>query len=245
MAYWNRLIYKLRNFVSPGCAERDLTREIESHLGLLQDDFRRRGMSADEAQLAAKRAYGGIELAKELHREARSWLWPEHVWQDIRFSARILRNSPAFSLTAIFTLALGIGANTAIFSLIDAVMLKTLPVSHPEQLLQVNMAKRDIWGMEGPFVSNPVWEQLRDRQDVFPGLFGYAVTRFDLAGRGEARYVQGNYVSGQFFETLRLRPIAGRVMTTAGAALEPRCSAMASGRANTAVGRAWWDRRSP
>jgi len=215
MAYWNRLIYKLRNFVSPGCAERDLTREIESHLGLLQDDFRRRGMSADEAQLAAKRAYGGIELAKELHREARSWLWPEHVWQDIRFSARILRNSPAFSLTAIFTLALGIGANTAIFSLIDAVMLKTLPVSHPEQLLQVNMAKRDIWGMEGPFVSNPVWEQLRDRQDVFSGLFGYAVARFDLSARGEARYVQGNYVSGQFFETLGLRPVTGRVMTLA------------------------------
>jgi putative ABC transport system permease protein len=215
MAYWNRLIYKLRNFVLPGRAERDLAREIESHLGLLQDDFRRKGMSADEAQLAAKRAYGGIELAKELHREARSWLWPEQVWQDIRFSARILWNSPAFSLTAIFTLALGIGANTAIFSLIDAVMLKTLPVNHPEQLLQVNMAKRDIWGMEGPFVSNPVWEQLRDRQDVFSGLFGYAVTRFDLSPRGEARYVQGNYVSGQFFDTLGLRPVAGRVMTVA------------------------------
>jgi predicted permease len=112
------------------------------------------------------------------------------------------------------TLALGTGANTAIFSLIDSLMLKSLPVSHPEELVQVNMAGRGIWGVEQPMVSNPVWEQLRDRQDFFSGLFGYAIARFDLAARGEARYVQGNYVSGQFFETLGLRPIAGRIITT-------------------------------
>ena len=196
---------------SPGRAEQDLAQEIQSHLELLQDDFRRRGMSPDEARLAAKRAYGEIEQAKELHREARSWLWLEQVRQDIRFSIRTLCNSPVFSLTAVLTLALGIGANTAIFSLIDALMLRSLPVSHPEQLLQVNMAKHDIWGIEEPFMSNPVWEQLRNRQNVFSGLFGYAVARFDLSARGEARYVQGNYVSGQFFDTLGLRPIAGRV----------------------------------
>ena len=118
-------------------------------------------------------------------------------------------------MTIVLTMALGIGANTAIFSLIDAVMLKALPVSHAEQLLQVNMANRDIWGMEGPYVSNPVWEQLRDRQDIFSGLFGYATARFDLSARGEARYVQGNYVSGQFFDTLGLRPTVGRVITAA------------------------------
>ncbi len=215
MAYWKRFLCKLRNFVRPARSEEDLTREIGSHLELLQDDFRRRGMSPDEARLAAKRAYGGIEQAKELHREARSWLWLEQVRQDIRFSIRTLRNSPGFSLTAVLTLALGIGANTAIFSLIDAVMVKALPVNHPEQLVQVDMMRRDIWGMEEPFVSNPVWEQLRDRQDVFFGLFGYAIARFDLSSRGEARYVQGNYVSGQFFETLGLRPIEGRVLRPA------------------------------
>lgn len=148
-------------------------------------------------------------------RAARSWLWFEQVRQDIRFSARALRHSPAFALTAVLTLALGIGANTAIFSLIDTVMLRALPVSHPEQLVEVSMAKRDIWGTQDPFINNPVWEHLRDRQDIFSGLFGYAVARFDLSARGEARYVQGNYVSGQFFDTLRLLPIAGRVITTA------------------------------
>lgn len=215
MAYWKCFLYKLRNFVRPDRAEQDLAREIGSHLELLQDDFRRRGMSADEARLAAKRAYGGIEQAKELHREARSWVWLEQVRQDIRFSMRTLRNSPGFSLTAVLTLALGTGANTAIFSLVDALMLKSLPVSYPEQLMQVNMAKRDIWGMEEPFVSNPVWEQLRDRQDIFSGLFGYAIARFDLSARGEARYIQGNYVSGQFFDTLGLGPTVGRAITTA------------------------------
>jgi putative ABC transport system permease protein len=215
VAYLKRFLFRLRNFVQPGRAEQDLAREVESHLDLLQDDFRRRGMRTNEARLAAKRAFGGIEQAKELHREERSWLWLEQVRQDLRHSVRMLVNSPGFSLTAIVTLALGIGANTAIFSLINAVLLKTLPVSHPEQLVQVNMAGRDIWDMDEPFVSNPVWEQLRDRQDIFSGLFGYAVARFDLSARGEAHYVQGNYVSGQFFDTLGLRPIVGRLMTAA------------------------------
>ena len=75
MAYLKRFLFKLRNFVQPGHAEQDLAREVESHLELLEDDFRRRGMSTNEARLAAKRAYGGIEQAKELHREERSWLW--------------------------------------------------------------------------------------------------------------------------------------------------------------------------
>lgn len=215
MVSWKRFHNKLHNFIRPDRAEQDLAREIASHLEFLQDDFEGRGMNADEARLAAKRAYGGIEQAKELHRETRSWLWLEQIRQDIRFSIRTMRNSLGFSLATVLTLALGIGANTAIFSLIDAVMLKVLPVSHPQQLMQVNMAKRDIWGVEDPFVSNPVWEQLRDRQDVFSGVFGYAIGRFDLSLRGEAKYVQGNYVSGQFFETLGLRPVAGRVITTA------------------------------
>ncbi|HEX4231972.1 MAG TPA: ABC transporter permease [Bryobacteraceae bacterium] len=139
----------------------------------------------------------------------------EQVWQDIRFSARSLLKTPAFSMTIVLTLALGIGANTAIFSLIDSVMLRSLPVSHPEQLLQVNMGNKDVWGTKSPFFSNPVWEQLRDRQDVFSQVFAYSLSRLNLAARGEARYVQGNYVSGQFFSTLGLRPIIGRSVTTA------------------------------
>lgn len=215
MTHWKRFLFKLRNFIQPRRAEQDLAREIGSHLEQLQEAFQQRGMTTDEARSAAQRAFGGIEQAKELHREERSWLWPEQLHQDLRLSVRTLATSRAFSLTAILTLAIGIGANTAIFSLINAVLLRTLPVSHPEQLVQVKMAGRDIWGMQGSLMSNPVWEQLRRRQDIFSRLFSYAVARFDLSPGGVAHYVNGNYVSGSFFDTLRLQPSAGRLLTPA------------------------------
>ncbi len=130
------------------------------------------------------------------------------VMQDVRYAIRALRTSPGFAAVAILSLALGIGANTAIFSLIDSVILKTLPVSHPEQLLQVTIG-------ESQFFTNPIWEQLRDRQDAFSGIFAYGFGRFNLVAGGEARYAQGAYMSGQFFDTLGLRAIIGRDFTTA------------------------------
>src|ERR1700689_1785156 len=130
------------------------------------------------------------------------------LFQDLRYAIRALRCSPGFAAVAILSLALGIGANTAIFSLIDSVILKTLPVSHPEQLLQVTMGEQTHY-------TNPIWEQIRDRQDVFSGIFTYGGYRFNLAAGGEARYAQSNFVSGQFFETLGLRPVLGRVLSSA------------------------------
>ena len=100
---------------------------------------------------------------------------------NLRYAIRALRSNPGFAAVAILSLALGIGANTAIFSLIDSVILKTLPVSHPEQLLQVTIG-------DNPFFTNPIWEQLRDRQDAFSGIFAYGFERFNLAAGGEARY---------------------------------------------------------
>jgi len=111
---------------------------------------------------------------------------------------------------AILSLALGIGANTAIFSLIDAVILKSLPVRHPEELLQVMMGKQSYGGF-----SNPTWEHLRDRQDVFSGIFAYGRWGFNLANGGEARTVNGVYVSGQYFDTLGVHAVLGRTLTPA------------------------------
>ncbi len=132
----------------------------------------------------------------------------DEMVQDVRYAFRALRGSPGFAAVAILSLALGIGANTAIFSLIDSVILKTLPVAHPEQLLQVTMGKSTSF-------TNPIWEQIRDRQDVFSGIFAYGGTRFNLASGGEARYAQGNFASGQFFDTLGLHALIGRTFTTA------------------------------
>jgi putative ABC transport system permease protein len=132
------------------------------------------------------------------------------IMRDVRYAMRTLRSTPGFAAVAILSLALGIGANTAIFSLIDSLLLKTLPVSHPEQLLQVTMGK-------DAYFTNPIWEQLRDRQDVFSGIFAYGMAggRFNLAAGGEARYAHGNVASGQFFDTLGLHAMIGRTFTLA------------------------------
>src|SRR5215467_13826968 len=131
------------------------------------------------------------------------------LWQDSRHAIRALRNDPGFAAVAALSLALGIGANTAIFSLIDAVMLKTLPVSHPEELLQVTAG-----GSGGGYFSNPVWVQIRDRQDAFSGILAYCRWAFDIASGGEARQVDGAYVSGHFFDTLGVPAVLGRTFTS-------------------------------
>jgi len=133
---------------------------------------------------------------------------PDGILQDLRYALRAIRRSPGFAAVAIVSLALGIGANTAIFSLIDSLILKTLPVAHPEQLLQVTMN-------DSAYFTNPIWEQIRNRQDVFSGTFAYGGNSFNLATGGEARNVRGNYASGQFFDTLGLHAIIGRTFTTA------------------------------
>src|ERR1700693_4206400 len=103
---------------------------------------------------------------------------------DLRYALRNLKHSPAFAAVAILSLALGIGANAAIFSIIDAVMLRYLPVERPEELLQVKI------GRDNGF-TNPIWEQLRDRQDVFSGIFAWSGHRFNLASGGEVSYADG------------------------------------------------------
>jgi predicted permease len=130
--------------------------------------------------------------------------------QDIRYAFRALKSSPGFAAVAILSLALGIGANTAIFSLIDAVLLKSLPVQHPEELLQVTLG-----GPDDSTFTNPIWEAVRDRQTVFTGLFAFGGTRVNLAPGGEARFAQGNWVSGDYFATLGVHPAIGRTFTPA------------------------------
>ncbi len=139
--------------------------------------------------------------------------------QDLRHALRQLRRSPGFAAVAVLSLALGIGANTAIFSLIDTVMLKSLPVSEPERLAEVTI------GESTTEFTNPIWEEIRDRQDVFSGSFAYIDQRLDLATGGESRPVLGNWVSGEFFSTLGVRPQLGRL--TGLADDRPGCGAVA------------------
>ena len=189
--------------------ERDLDAELRAHLEMAAQDARTRGESTEAARLAALREFGNRDLVKETTRD----IWgrnPLHgIVDDLRTGLRTFRKNPAFAAIMILTLALGIGANTAIFSLIDAVMLRSLPVSHPEQLVQVRTNAGD------KVFTNPLWEQLRDRQDVFSGLLAYSQARFNLAAGGEAHYITGDWVSGGFFDALGAGAAIGRTFTAA------------------------------
>jgi len=134
MSSLRRSLLRLVNACCPWRAEPDLDRELASHVRLLEDDFQRRGLSKEEAKLAAKRAFGGMAQAKDLHRDARSFVWLNDARRDLRYAIRTLCRAPGFAAVAILALALGIGANTAIFSAIDAILIRPLDRHAPAQL---------------------------------------------------------------------------------------------------------------
>ena len=149
---------------------------------MLVDENVRRGMLPEEPRYAALRAFGGAEQVKEEYRQQQGLPMIETLMQDVRHGLRQLRRSLGFTAIAVLALALGTGANTAIFSLIDAVMLRMLPVEKPEELFQVQYGDPDSGG-ESTIFTNPLWEKLRDRQDVFTGTFAWSnKDEFDLPG---------------------------------------------------------------
>lgn len=197
---------RLLNMLRRDRVSEEIDREMSFHVRERIDDLIASGLSEQEAISNAKRQFGNYTGQKEKTREIDLLGWLESVGQDVRYALRMMRASPGFTAVAILSLALGIGANTAIFSLIDTVLLRYLPVNHPEQLVQVKIA-----GFGGTH-TNPIWEQLRDRQDVFSGFFAYGTERFNLSPGGEARYAPGDWVSGDYFNALGVRPFIGRTL---------------------------------
>src|SRR4051812_1554393 len=201
MAWYQRFV----NLMRSERLSRDLDREMAFHLSERADQLMAGGLSEPEAVHEARRRFGNRTLQKERMRDVDVLVWLESLLADLRYAARGFRKSPGFALVAILSLGLGIGANTAIFSLIDAVMLKSLPVGHPEELVQVMIDDNDK-------LTNPIWEQIRDRKDLFSSVFAFNEPTFDLASGGEARRVLGAWVSGGFFPGLGIRPAAGRLL---------------------------------
>ena len=213
MAWYNRLL----NIVRAGRLSRDIDREMAFHLAERADELVRGGMDAGSAAREARRRFGNRAIQKERTHDTDVIVWMESAAADVRYALRALRASPGFALVTILSLALGIGANTAIFSLTNTVVLESLPVKDPEQLLDIttgdeNSRQGETAGnIANPIFTNPIWEQIRDGvgKEVFSGVFAYGDTRFDLSNGGLVRYASGSRVSGDYFSTLGVHPSPG------------------------------------
>jgi len=215
MSHLRRFFLRLHNFLHAQRAEPDLARELASHLTLAEDEFRRRGMTPEEARLAARRALGGIEQAKELHRDERSFLWLEDLRRDVRHAARSLGRSPGFTTVVVLTLALGIGANTVIFSIVNSLLLRNLPVAEPERLVTISSPTAIVQGRTAGW-TYPIWNEIRQRTRLFDGALAWSLQQqFNLGQGGEVEQVDGFYASGEFFQTLGVSVLMGRTFTPA------------------------------
>ena len=209
-----RFVLRILNFVRPGHAEPELTRELRSHLALLEDEYRRRGMTPEAARLAARRALGGVEQIKELHRDARSLMWLDDLRRDLRYALRALRRSPGFTGVAVLTLALGIGANTAIFSVVHTVLLRPLPYKDADRFVRIidRVTPSDVGAgvARVPGVSVSELMMLRARSHTLSQIGVYLQTSVTLMGRDEAIRLEGTRLSPPVFSMLGVQPSIGR-----------------------------------
>jgi putative ABC transport system permease protein len=188
--------------------DRDIDDEIASHLAEATDEYMQQGLCPEDARSAALRSFGGVTQTKEVYRQIRSFMWLEDLARDLRHALRMLRRSPGFTTVTVFTLALGIGANTAIFSLVHVLLWRELPVSDPGSLVQFT------WQYPGDpplnLFSTEQYEQFRDRNGVFSDLIGTAPIGLDPAAGGEP--LQTEWVTGNYFDALGVRPALGRLL---------------------------------
>ena len=197
--------------------QRELEAEIESYIAIAIDENIAAGMSPRNAETAARRKFGNATLVKETVHHMNSFTFLEDLWSDLRYGARVLRLNPSFFAVATISLALGIGANTAIFELLNAVRLRMLPVSHPEQLVQLEIAENEHCCVGNASArhsdfTHAQWEAIRDNQQAFSSVFAFGDQRFNLAERGETQYAEGMFVSGSLFPILGVKPAAGRLL---------------------------------
>ena len=194
--------------------DEERARELEAYIHIETDENIGRGMPPEEAQYAARKKLGNpTQIREEIYRMNTAGFL-ETLWQDLRYALRQLGRSPGFTAAAVLSLALGIGANTAIFSLLDQVLLRPLPVRDPQRLVLLN------WHGEsyGPSMSNdvlsyPLYRDLRDRNQVFSGVLGYHHTTFGVGYQGQVERVPGEIVSGNYFDVLGIGAAFGRMLS--------------------------------
>ncbi|HKD79764.1 MAG TPA: ABC transporter permease [Candidatus Angelobacter sp.] len=227
------MLKKLRAILTPKRRENDMNDELRFHLEREVEHNIARGMAADEARRQALISFGGVAQTRESLREVHRGRFFDACLQDVRYGLRLLRKTPGFTTVAVLTLALGIGANTAIFSLIDAVIFRSLPVSDPQSLVvfewhanhgPTTHSYRTFGDCNddtdknprGCSLSLPFFKEVQGRQDLFSHVAAYTGGEsFDMSGNGPARMIRGGFISGDYFPTLGLRAHLGRLISPA------------------------------
>jgi predicted permease len=227
MRAWDIVRLKVRALVGGTSRDRADRDEMQAHLDGLTAEFLDQGLAPGEARARARREFGGLLQLQEASRDARGLGWLTDAMQDARHAMRMLRRTPGFAIAAIVTLALGLGANTAIFSLVDAVLLRELPVARPHELVFIETAAGDT----PPY---PYLDRLRVGTSSFAEVAGVAADELRVEVDGQVEQVYGQIASGSYFDLLEVRPVAGRLLTRDDEALAP---------AVAVIGYSYWQRR--
>jgi predicted permease len=224
-----RLLAGLKALLRSHRVEQELDEELRAYLETSVEAKLRGGMDRGDASRAARVEIGSLEAVKDHVRDVGWETRLEGIWRDVRYAARTLRKSPGFTATAVLTLALGIGANTALFTIVDQVLLRLLPVNNPREL--VSLASRgsyygDNWG-DGSGLSYPMYADLRDRNQVFAGMFARFSWEVQARVHSRAERIQAEYVTGSYFPVLGVNAALGRtILPSDDAASAPHVSVL-------------------
>ena len=204
MQWLRRVIGGVHALVRRQRVERELDEELHAYLEASVSEKMRAGMEKEDAMRAARLEIGSLEAVKDRTRDVGWENRFENLWMDVRYAVRTLRKSPAFTVVAVLTLALGIGANTALFTIVDQVLLRLLPVNKPRELVSVTTRGSfhgDTWG-EGIELSYPMYAELRDRNQVFAGMFARFSWEVQVRFQSRANRILAEYVTGSYFPVL-------------------------------------------
>ena len=214
MATMRQWLLKVITFFRSGRADAELEREIATHLAMIEDDLRQRGLSTEQARAAARRCFRGVDLAKERHRDARSLAWLEDGRRDLYYAARTMSRTPGFTIAAVLTLAIGIGGTTAVFSVFNAVLLRPLPYPSADRLVVV-FEENARAGFPTDAVRPRNYAAWAADNEVFDSLAAVAELGVVLGGGTEPERITGRRVTRSFFDVLGAHPLHGRGFTEA------------------------------
>src|SRR5215470_10412011 len=207
-----RFLHRLWNAFRRARSEHELDREISFHLRLIEDEYRRRGLSDEEAHRTARLALGGIEQTKELHRQARSFLWIDDLKRDVRYALRTLTKSTGFTFAVIVILGIGVGANTAMFSVLDGVILKPLEYVDADRIVRVQTRSTTTGRMPDAIPGGDEID-IRRLDGMFDALAYYHGGEMGVQMADHAEFDGVRLVHPDFFRVFGIPPVAGRIFT--------------------------------